>query len=314
MQIERPAFPPVAALAGPPPATIGEFLRSPRRGTGRPCAVLQHRRAGHRLWGSGAHRQPAGLRGMRSISSAPRARGCRGIPFSRTVPAPAASWRITMSSARYCVALGFEQKPDGSWGDSAQAIQMPRVIDFKKAEAPSAALDEFARTLTTLLAHFEDFWTKPAEPEPDWAATMGQLGAAGSRPHSKRCRARFRWLPDGMAPDSIVPVPAAATSVVTPAPAPVAIASPAGHGAQHAAEDGSARRGGRCRGSGGDGLHHGQDDGLVEFGQIRVGQVARRARQGAVEAEAAREHDRLRARSAARRGGRRSRCASAGRG
>jgi hypothetical protein len=187
MQIENPEFPPVALLAGPPPATIGAFYDTISTG----FTVVN----------------------PTTIPNAPFVNMGEAVQIKTIADAQAAITRIKIEgegtqgspdeppgdSSQFAHYYRFKEiftgktlvQNNGKWSFTGTALQFPTVFAFQQSTVspdPSAA---FNQAMAQLLAELETCWTTGARPS---IGAMFVLQSEGQQLIQQGIRPEFLWV------------------------------------------------------------------------------------------------------------------------
>jgi hypothetical protein len=186
MQIENPEFPPVALLAGPPPATIGAFYDAISTGF---TAV-----------------NPS------IIPNAPFVNMGEAVQIKTIADAQAAITRIKTEgegtqgspdeppgdSSQFAHYYTFKEvftgktlvQTNGKWGFTGTPIQLPTVFVFKQSTVSPDPSAGFNQAMSQLLTELETCWTTGARPS---IGAMFALQSQGQQLVQQGIRPEFLW-------------------------------------------------------------------------------------------------------------------------
>jgi hypothetical protein len=187
MQIENPEFPPVALLAGPPPATIGAFYDAISTGftVVNPTIV-----ANAPFVNMGEAVQ------IRTIADAQAAiiriktdgEGTQGSPDEP--PGDSSPFAHYYTFKEIYTGKTLVQN-NGTWGFTGTAIQFPTVFAFQQSTVSPDPSTAFNQAMAQLLAEIETCWTTGARPS---IGAMFVLQSEGQQLIQQGIRPEFLWV------------------------------------------------------------------------------------------------------------------------
>jgi len=187
MQIENPEFPPVALLAGPPPATIGAFYDAISTGftVVNPTIV-----ANAPFVNMGEAVQ------IRTIADAQAAiiriktdgEGTQGSPDEP--PGGSSQFAHYYTFKEIFTGKTLVQN-NGKWSFTGTAIQFPTVFAFQQSTVSPDPSTAFNQAMAQLLAELETCWTTGARPS---IGAMFVLQSEGQQLIQQGIRPEFLWV------------------------------------------------------------------------------------------------------------------------
>ena len=187
MQIELPAFPPIAFMAALPPATIGEFYD---------VIIAAIERLMPAIDGNAHQIQNFNVPPIQSNSEAIEALRRLKEEGEGTAASPEQPAADEQVFAHYYLFkemfVGRRlEKQSGVWGFTGDVVTLPTVYDFSPEGSPSIANRQFARQLSRVLAELQDCWSAGASFN---VAAMFELKAAGQALIRQGVRPHFAWI------------------------------------------------------------------------------------------------------------------------
>ncbi len=189
MQIEYPEFPPVALVAGSPPATIGAFYD----------AIAESFKQVNPAINAGAFAVNSGeATPIKSVADALAAIELIKAEGEGTVGSPNQPPSGNTTFAHYYAfkeiftQKALVQDAAGHWSFTGDAIQFPTWFDFQQSTATPSPSLAFNQALSQLLIGLQACWTSGAKPS---IGAMTRLRTLGKGLIQQGIRPEFLWAP-----------------------------------------------------------------------------------------------------------------------